>query len=180
MKAFTVAIGVLIASASPCVLAGISQVAWDFEQTNSNNNGAWGWFFTGGAGLDNGMGLERRGSGNAWVRNTTGWNAINNWVRIQPGRACTASAWLRTSETLTDGYMSVRNDDWDGGDGAILNEVKLVGARPSGDPGDRGYQFISFDFDSRSNSRVLFYVGLWGVGRDAWIQIDDAAITCRF
>jgi hypothetical protein len=71
----------LIASAP--ALAGVSQVAWDFEQRSSSNNGISGWFFTRGADLDNGKGLVYRGQGNAWVRNTTGWNAINNWVSYQ-------------------------------------------------------------------------------------------------
>jgi hypothetical protein len=25
---------------------------------------------------------------------------------------------------------------------------------------------------------VLFYVGMWGNGRDAWIQADDVVVQC--
>jgi hypothetical protein len=79
---------------------------------------------------------------------------------------------------LTDGYMTVRDGDKADGSGTILHEIKLVGARPPGDPKDLGYEFESFPFTMGTHGRVLFYVGLWGVGKDAWIQIDDAAITC--
>ena len=75
--------------------------------------------------------------------------------------------------------MSVRSGNKDDGSGTILNEIKLVGARPSVNLADKGYRLESFQFNKGANSRVLFYVGLWGVGKDAWIQIDDAAITCK-
>jgi hypothetical protein len=183
MRIFRSIASVAIVTCSAYALAGISQTAWDFEQGSgaSNNNGVSGWFFTGGAGLDNGKSLEHKGKGNAWVRNTSGWNAINNWVNLSApsGSECTASAWLRTSDTLTDGYMSVRSGDKDDGSGTILKEIKLVGARPSGNPTDKGYRLENFQFNKGANNRVLFYVGLWGVGKDAWIQIDDAAITCK-
>jgi hypothetical protein len=178
----TIAANIAIASAP--AFAGLTQTAWDFEQGSgaSSSNGISGWFFTGGAGLDNDKGLAYKGKGNAWVRNTKGWNAINNWVSVSSapqGSECTASAWLRTSDTLTDGYMSVRDGSRSDGSGTILNEIKLVGARLPGNGNVNGYRLESFNFRRGSSGKVLFYVGLWGVGKDAWIQIDDAAITCR-
>jgi len=183
MRLPTVTAAIALTLCSFQAIAGVTQTAWDFEQRPgaSSNNGVSGWFFTGGAGLDNGKGLEHQGRGNAWVRNTTGWNAINNWVDVSApaGSECTASAWLRTSDTLTDGYMSVRDADKADGSGRIIKEIKLVGARPPGDPKDRGYRLESFPFSMGTYGKVLFYIGLWGVGKDAWIQIDEAAITCR-
>lgn len=183
MKVLKTTIMIAIITFSAPALAGISQTAWDFEQDSgaSNNNGASGWFFAGGAGLDNGKGLAFKGKGNAWVRNTTGWNAINNWVNVSvpQGSECTASAQLRTSDTLTDGYMTVREGNVANGTGRILREIKLVGARSPGDGNINGYRLENFDFKMGQSGKVLFYVGLWGKGKDAWIQIDDAAITCK-
>jgi hypothetical protein len=170
--------------------AGMTQTAWDFEPSNSSNNGAYGWFFGGSAGLDTNpystsplAYYSHKGTGNAWIRNTTGWNSSNVWVSVAsaPTNAqCYASAWLRTSSNLTDGYMTVRSGDKADGSGKILSEIKLVGSRPySGNPNDKGYYLHSFSFNKGSNSRVLFYVGLWGNGQDSWIQLDDAAISCK-
>ncbi len=169
---------------SPHAVAGVEQISWDFEQGRgaSTDNGVAGWFFTGGAGLDNGKGLEHKGKGNAWVRNRQGWNAVNNWVSMSTARAgtpCSATAWLRTSDTLTDGYMSVRDGDKADGSGRILSEIKLDGANPPGAPQDHGYAMKSFEFTWGASSKVLFYVGLWGNSKDAWIQIDDANIACE-
>ncbi|MFK0733153.1 MAG: hypothetical protein ACFKPT_23670 [Gloeotrichia echinulata GP01] len=167
-----VLLGLLGAVTIPTMaLAGISQTQFYFESPNE------GWWFAGGAGLDYGKGLEHSGKGNGWVRNTSGWNAVNNWANVQPNSECTAAAWLRTSNTLTDGYMSVRRLNSDGSVGSVINEVKLVGAG-SPNPQNRNYNRYTFNFNSGSNSKVLFYVGLWGNGKDSWIQVDDAVVSC--
>ena len=83
-------------------LAGLVSTPFYFESPSE------GWWFTGGAGLDNGKSLERSGKGNGWVRNTSGWNAVNNWATVHPNSECGVAAWLRTSDTLTNGYMAVR------------------------------------------------------------------------
>ena len=36
----------------------------------------------------------------------------------------------------------------------------------------------TFNFKMGSSGRLLFYVGLWGKGKDAWIQIDDVTVSC--
>lgn len=183
MKIFRSIVSLVIISCSVHVFAGVTQTAWDFERPGASiNQGVSGWFFTKeGAGLDNGKDLEYKGKGNAWVRNTTGWNAINNWVSISaPNESeCTASAWLRTSGNLTDGYMTIRDADKSDGSGRIIKEIKLAGARSPGDGNIKGYRLETFDFKMGGFGKVLFYVGLWGKGKDAWIQIDDAAITCH-
>jgi hypothetical protein len=136
-----------------------------------------GWWFAGNAGLDYDKNLEHNGKGNGWVRNTSGWNAINNWLNVQSNKKCTVSAWLRTSDTLTDGYMSVRRLNSDGNPGNIINEIKLVGAgKPN--PQNKNYNRYSFNFNSGTDSKLLFYVGLWGNGKDSWIQVDDVAASC--
>jgi hypothetical protein len=135
-----------------------------------------GWFFAGQAGFDLGRGFAHTGANNAWVRGITGWHAINKFHPVFPHTNCVASAWLRLSENLTDGYFSVRGAADLNGNGPILRETKLVGPGPV-NPVHRGYNQYQLNFDSQNFSRVLLYVGLWGVGQDAWIQVDDVEIT---
>lgn len=139
-----------------------------------------GWFFTGGAGFDFAKGFARRGRGNAWVRNTIGWNAINIWRSVEPHRTYTAHAWLRLSPTLTDGYFAVRNDKENRPDGNfdVINELKLIGPGPA-TPRKDDYKPYKLDFETAANTRVLLYVGLWGVGSDAWIQIDEVSLSAN-
>src|SRR5689334_7564557 len=114
--------------------AGIRQFSEDFERPFR------GWFFTGGAGFDYNKGLAHGGKGNAWVRNTKGWNAVNFWADVPTQSQCYVNAWLRLSPELTDGYISVRNDkdsrpvhNFD-----VINELKLVGPGPV-NPAHSGY-----------------------------------------
>lgn len=153
---------------------GVKQISDDFESPSRD------WFFAGGAGFDHGKGLARRGLGNAWVRNTTGWNAINSWMPVDPNSKYTVFAWLRLSPTLTDGYMSVRNDKENRADKNfdVINEIKLIGPGPK-NPENADYDPYEFEFFTGDNSRVLFYVGLWGVGKDAWIQVDEISLSTR-
>jgi len=64
----------------------------------------YGWLFAGGAGLDYDKGLGHSGKGNGWVRNTSGWNSIKNQANVEPRMQ--RDSVVRTSETLTDGYVS--------------------------------------------------------------------------
>jgi len=32
---------------------------------------------------------------------------------------------------------------------------------------------------SGNNARVLFYIGLWGNGKDSWIQIDEVFLSVK-
>jgi hypothetical protein len=137
-----------------------------------------GWFFAGQAGFDVGRNLAHTGANNAWVRATNGWHAINKFHPVFPHTACTASAWLRLSGSLTDGYFSVRGAAELNGNGPILTEIKLVGPGRA-NPDHRGYNRYNLTFNSGDLSRILVYVGLWGVGQDAWVQVDDVEITSR-
>jgi hypothetical protein len=154
------------------VHAAVRQFSEDFERPAAD------WAFVGGAGLDHGKGLAHTGQGNAWVRNTTGWNAVQRWMGVNPRSHCVVVAWLRLSPGLTNGWMSVRNDKENRADGNfdVIKEIKLVGPGPA-NPGHAGYNMYTFEFDSGVNSRVLFYVGLHGNGKDSWIQIDDISVS---
>ena len=159
---------------APNATAGIQSFSEDFESP------APGWFFTGGAGLDANRGLAHRGQGNAWVRYTQGWNAVNRWIAVPSNSDCSLQVWLRMSPNVTAGYLSVRNDKENRPDHNfdVINERKLVGPGPS-NPANNGYSAYTFTFNSGANSRVLFYVGLWGNGSDGWIQIDDLGLGCQ-
>ncbi len=151
-------------------LAQVPNGAFNFERKE-------GWWFAGNSGLDYGKNLAHRGRGNGWVRNHTGWNAINNKVSVPPNTSCSLSAWLRMSDTLTAGYMSVRSWNNDGSPGPILNEIKLVGPNRQ-NPSHRNYNYYEFNFNSGSNREILLYIGLHGNGKDAWIQADDIEVNC--
>lgn len=141
----------------------------DFEQPKP------GWFFAGNGGFDIEKGLSHKGSNNAWVRASTGWNALNRFHPVPAGSRCSVAAWLRFSDSLTDGYLSVRAAPQRNGDGPIIMERKLVGPnRPN--PSHGNYNKVTLDFDSGRFTQILVYVGLWGMGRDAWIQIDGVEI----
>jgi hypothetical protein len=132
-----------------------------------------GWWLTGGAGIDSNKGFASSGKNNGYVRNTSDWNAINNWITVKPNTTCFVSADVRKSTTLSNGYISVRPVGEDGNAGSVLNEIKLVG-----DSDQNSYKKYSFEFQSGNNSSLLFYVGLWGNGKDSWIQVDDITVAC--
>jgi hypothetical protein len=165
-KFLALAVLALSLSVTASASAGLLQFYDGFE------NGHSAWFTTGGAGFDYGLGLAYKGQGNGWVRNTTGWNAINTIEQVQPWETCTASAWIRLSPHLTGGYMSIRQSY---GDWHIINEIPLTGPGPVG---DNGYNHYVFPFYSGSTNSVEFYAGLWGNGQDAWMQIDEVVIQC--
>jgi hypothetical protein len=154
-------------------IMGIEQFSDNFEPPDRD------WFLTGGAGFDRGKGLAHKGDGNAWVRATSGWNAINRFHDVQPGSTYTVGAWLRLSPSVTDGYFSVREARERNGEGQIITQRKLVGPGPT-NPDNADYNEVSFSFDTGDLSTVLIYVGLWGNGQDAWIQIDDFVLETNF
>jgi hypothetical protein len=130
-----------------------------------------GWTAIGNAGFDLNKGFSHNGLGNAWVRATTGWNAMSTLFSVFPSAPCVAQAWVQLSPNITDGYMSVRSDDNNGNIGNVVNEVKLAYN------GNGNYQLISFAFTPPTYT-VQFYVGMFGNGKDAWERIDDVAVAC--
>jgi hypothetical protein len=150
--------------------AGIVQF-WD----NLDSTRHPGWWIAGNGGFDYGNGQSHHGPGNAWVRNTTGWNADNVVVGVYPNADCVASAWIRLSDHVTGGYMSVRA--WNGNAGPVIHEIMLVGPGAY-NPANGNYNQYLFHFNPGNAHQVLFYVGMWGNGQDAWVQTDDVVIQC--
>ena len=149
--------------------AGVTILEEGFEGPTS-------WFAGPGAGFDRGLGLAHTGEGNAWVRNLSGWTAVNLIYNpsAPAGSECAAQAWIRMSPTVTDGYFSVRS--FPGEVGPVISEVKLVGPGPA-NPAHAGYNAYSFGF-RHTGGPMLFYIGNWGNGGDSWLQIDDVVIRC--
>lgn len=112
------------------------------------------------------------------IKSKGDWSAVYQWRDVRASDSCVFAAWLKTSATLTGGYMTIRRDNGNHQQGAIIREVKLVGARPLGNPNDNGYQLVEIDFPTNDSTSVLFYVGMYGDNNEPWIQIDDIAIIC--
>jgi len=173
----SVQIGLLMAAITTGIFirsahAGVQQYNQDFESPSPPPD----WYTYGGAGFDYGKNLAHNGKGNAWVRATHGWNAVNVWVPMPPNSDCYVQAWIRLSPNLTYGYMTIR-----GGDGTTfgppIHETPLTGpGQPN--PQNANYNLYGFKFNSGNSSQLLFYVGLWGNGSDAWEQVDDVGLSC--
>jgi len=150
--------------------AGLTQFWDNFESTSHPN-----WWGGPGTGFDYNAGLAHGGVGNGWINTASGWSALNTVVGVYPHSDCVASAWLRLSSNLTGGYMSVRY--WNGQPGNVISEIQLVGPGPY-NPAHGNYNQYVFHFNPGNNGYVLFYVGLWGNGTSAWIQVDDVIVQC--
>ena len=166
-------LGGLFCMAVTPAIAGVWQRAMDFESRDPVKTE---WFAGPGAGFDYEKNLAHTGKGNAWVRNQSGWSAVNTWL-LPPSQAttCSAQAWIRMSDGITDGYFSVRSGDGRTS-GPVIHQKKLVGPNPS-NPSNANYNLISFDFKP-TGGYLLFYVGNWGNGKDNCIQIDDFGVSC--
>lgn len=135
-----------------------------FEQ-QASSTATSPWYVEGQAGIDRNLGQARTGANNAYVRNSTGWNALKQEVAVASGTVYTLTAWLRSSSTLNDGYFGVRLPRG----GAILNETHLV--QPL-----TGYTQLTVQFNSGPHHSVELYAGLWATS-DTWLQVDDVSLV---
>ena len=100
------------------------------------------------------------------------------WQTVRAGDSCTFAVWVKTSATLTDGVVRVSRDGEQRRMGEVLTERALTGARPAGDPKDNGYELVELSFPTNNSTKLWFYVGMFGNGKDSWIELDDVAILC--
>jgi hypothetical protein len=143
------------------------------------------WVITGNAGFDGNFQQSHRGRGNAWIRATTGWNALS-WGSATPLGStklnCRFEAWVRGTANLSSFYMSLI----DGRTGRIFWEKgPLAGkALSSTSTVELGYKLLSYKVAIDPNKQPLdatfpsIRLGFWGNGQDAWIQIDDVYLMC--
>jgi hypothetical protein len=111
MKTFLPLAAVSFCLAVTPAIAGVWQHTEDFE---SRDPARTGWFAGLGAGFDYDKNLAHTGKGNAWVRNQSGWSAVNFWV-TPPTQAttCTAQAWIRTSDwTACEEWSGLDVSSW--------------------------------------------------------------------
>jgi hypothetical protein len=120
---------------------------------------------TGGKGLDINRGNAHSGNNNAWIRATSGWNAIKINVFTRPNTDYELTGWFRTSPNVKwAAYFGARD-----GNGKIINETSF-GPYST-------YQGLGIGFNSGNNWFVTVYVGFWAPNADSWIQIDDLWLT---
>ena len=130
----------------------------DFEAAGL---GPWGC--QGQCGADHGAGNAHTGTGNGWVRNTSGWNDIHESITVAANHTYTVSAWIRTSANNTDGYTGLRTPA-----GQVVGETKFTRLD--------GWTKVTATVNSGSNTSLVLYAGLWANG-DTWAQIDDVTVT---
>jgi S-formylglutathione hydrolase FrmB len=121
------------------------------------------WACQANCGADHGAGLARTGTGNGWVRNTSGWNDVHQTFGVTAGHAYTVSAWVRTSANNTDGYFGVRTTT-----GQVVGEQKFTRLD--------GYTKLTVTVNSGTNTSLVVYAGLWANG-DTYAQVDDVTVT---
>jgi S-formylglutathione hydrolase FrmB len=128
------------------------------------SSGTAPWTCAGQCGVDHGLGNANSGANNGWVRNTTGWNDIDQTVPVAPNKQYTLTGWLRTSPNNSAGYFGVRTTG-----GTVLNETEY-NSLP-------GYTELSVSVNSGNNSSLVVYGGLWAQNQDTTLQIDDVFLA---
>lgn len=122
------------------------------------------WSCAGQCGVDQGLGNANSGANNGWVRNTTGWNDIEQTVSVTPNTEYTLTGWLRTSSDNTAGYFGVRTTG-----GTVVDETEY-NSLP-------GYTELTVGLDSGNNTSLVVYGGLWAQNQDTTVQIDDVFLA---
>ena len=122
------------------------------------------WACTGNCGADHGAGLSHGGTGDGWVRNTSGWNDLHQTIAVLANHTYTVSAWVRTSTNNNAGYFGLRTTG-----GTVVGETSY--ARLD------AYTQITRTVNSGNNTTLVIYGGLWPNGGDTWAQIDDVTVS---
>ncbi|MEO6774517.1 MAG: alpha/beta hydrolase family protein [Kofleriaceae bacterium] len=120
------------------------------------------WQCTNRCGTDTGT-FAHAGTGNAWVRNDSGWNDAHQTIAVVPGRVYQLTGWIRTSANTTDGYFGLRSPT-----GEVLGEHHF---QTLGD-----YTRLVVTVASGPNTSLVAYAGLWADG-DTWLQLDDVSVA---
>lgn len=137
----------------------------DFEQQQTRKVGK-PWIAENRAGIDIGRRLSHSGANNAWARRSFGWNAMRQSVRLTAGTDYTLSGWVRTSANVSAGYFGFRG----------LNQHPVREIRYGFVP---GYRQLRVTFRPSQSGRYYVFAGVWALGQDTWIQIDDMALDYR-
>lgn len=122
------------------------------------------WTCAGQCGVDQGLGNAHSGANNGWVRNTTGWNDIDQTISVAPNTDYTLTGWVRTSADNSAGYFGVRDLG-----GNVIGEDEY-NSLP-------GYTELTVHLNTGDNTSVEVYGGLWALNQDTWAQFDDVSLT---
>lgn len=125
--------------------------------------GSGPWNCAGQCGVDQNLGNAHTGANNGWVRNTTGWNDIDQTVSVAPNTNYTLTGWVRTSGNDSAGYFGVRDLG-----GNVIGEDEY-NSLP-------GYTQLTVHLNTGNNSYVEVYGGLWALNQDTWAQVDDVSL----
>jgi S-formylglutathione hydrolase FrmB len=131
----------------------------DFESA-----GLGPWTCQGTCGADHGAGLAHGGSGNGWVRNSSGFNDLHQTISVAANHTYTVSAWIRTSSNNASGFVGLRTA---GG--------QVVGEQTFGRLDN--YTKVTATVNSGSNTTLVLYAGTWANGGDTWAQVDDVTVA---
>jgi S-formylglutathione hydrolase FrmB len=121
------------------------------------------WACQGTCGADHGAGLAHGGTGNGWVRNTSGFNDLHQTIGVAANTTYTVSAWIRTSANNADGYLGLRTAG-----GQVVGEQRFGRLD--------GYTKVTATVNSGANTSLVVYAGLWANG-DTWAQVDDVTVA---
>lgn len=135
-----------------------------YTDPNVAHSGIWRGYGPDAKGIDINYGQAHSGRNNGWLRNSTrNWNSLYQFVTIQPNHSYALHVFLRATPNIKDGYFTVRADR--NVNGPIITEQRIAG--------DGYYHEYVLRFDSGNLSNITVYAGFWGVGADAWMQMDD-------
>ena len=135
------------------------------QQTGSTVLAPWYVQGTDPKGIDRNLGFARSGANNGWIRTSTrNWNALKQDVPVTPNTNYVLTGWVRGSNNITDGFFGVCTVP-----GVVIREVKY-GSLPN-------YSLQTVTFNSGAHTTVSVYSGFWGPGSDAFIQVDDLALS---
>jgi hypothetical protein len=124
----------------------------------------WGAEGNGRKGVNTVMGAK-----SAFLRATSGWNAITQKIAANPSTQYTAQAKITTSPNVQDGYFGVRD-----GNGTVVTEVRF-GPLSNGDP-PVVFSFVGATRYLGYDPMMTLFVGFWAPGADAWIEVDDVGV----
>jgi hypothetical protein len=136
-----------------------------------NQTDAWfvqsPWSASGWTGIDIGSGTAHSGSNNGYVRNSTGWNALSQFVAVKPHTSYVYSAWVKTSSNNSSGEIKVTSPGTFGP--AVVLGAHTYASLPN-------YAWRSVAFNSGNHTTVNVVQGLTANG-DTWARFDDCALS---
>ncbi|WP_430108853.1 hypothetical protein [Paenibacillus sp. B1-33] len=103
----------------------------------------------------------------AYIRASSGWNAINQRIATEFYGTHTAWAQVKTSTNVQNGFFGVRDMN-----GNIVKEVMFG-------PLSDGASPLTFSFNGTNDPMMTLYIGYWAPDTDSWIQIDNVGVFAQ-